>query len=88
MSDFSPCSAVTYYMSMLFMLQSMKSMLQSLLSMLKSLQMQGDVHKKILGEQDVTKEILEDVPKEILEEKKGATLILTQPSLRSGCVKL
>ena len=79
MSDFNPCSAVAYY----------KSMLQSVLSMLKSLQMQKDVHKKILGEQAVTKETLEDVTKEILEEKKReATLILPQPLFGSGCGNL
>ena len=44
---------------------------------------------KILGEQAVTKETLEDVTKEILEEKKrGATLILPQPLFGSGCGKL
>ena len=50
---------------------------------------QKDVYEELLEDEDVTKEILEDVTKEVLEEKKmGATLILTQPSLRSGCVNL
>ena len=48
-----------------------------------------DVHEEFFEDEDVTKETMEDVTKEVLEEKKmGATLILTQPSLRSGCVNL
>ena len=51
--------------------------------------MQKDVYEEFLKDEGVTKDILEDVTKEVLEEKKmGATLILTQPSLRSGCVNL
>ena len=71
------------------MLQAVLSMFHSVQSILKSMQKQKDVYEEFLGQQDVTKEILEDVTKEVLEEKeKGATLILTQPSLGSGCVNL
>ena len=71
------------------MLQAVLSMFHSVQSILKSMQKQKDVYEEFVGQQDVTKEILEDVAREFLEEKKkGATLILAQPSLRSGCVKL
>ena len=53
------------------------------------MQKQKDAYEELLEDEDVTKETLEDVTEEVLEEKKkGATLILAQPSLRLGCVKL
>ena len=71
------------------MLEAALSMSHSMQTILQSIQNQTDVYEEFLQAQDVTKENLEDVTKEVLEEKKmGATLILTQPSLRSGCVNL
>ena len=71
------------------MLEAALSMSHSMQTILQSIQNQTDVYEEFLQAQDVTKENLEDVTKEVLEEKKkGATLILAQPSLRSGCVKL
>ena len=71
------------------MLEAALSMSHSVQTILQSIQNQTDVYEEFLQAQDVTKENLEDVTKKVLEEKKeGATLILTQPSLWLGCVKL
>ena len=71
------------------MLQAVLSMFHSVQSILKSMQKQEDVYEEFVGQQDVTKEILEDGTKEIMdEEEREATLILPQPLFGSGCGKL
>ena len=71
------------------MLEAALSMSHSVQTILQSIQNQTDVYEEFLEAQDVTKENLKDVTKEVLEEKKReATLILPQPLFGSGCGKL